>query len=125
MSGLQANRPIRDSHLDGPPDRSRAASGRVPLPATVDIGPSIRGILKNITNPRAIGFPPNCVMRARSEDRANWQRQSVRPQKAHHGSGALQLPELGEDEMDAGPNLFIGVENDRARAVMGEPRGQR
>jgi len=64
-------------------------------------------------------------MRARSEDRANRQRQSIRPQKAHHGSGALQFPELGEDEMDAGLNLFIGIENDRARAVMGEPGGLR
>ena len=64
-------------------------------------------------------------MRARSEDRANWQLQSIRPQKAHHGSGALQIPELGEDEMDAGLNLFIAVENDRTRAVMGEPSGQR
>jgi hypothetical protein len=94
------------------------------LPTAVDIGPSISGILKNIANPRAVGFAPDNIMSARTEDRTDRQRQAVRPQKAHYGSSALQLPQLGEDELETGLHLFIGIENDRSRAVVGEPGRQ-
>jgi hypothetical protein len=64
-------------------------------------------------------------MRARSKDWADRQRQSIRSQKPHHASSALQLSKLSEDELDASLHFFIGVENDCAPSIMGQPSGQR
>ena len=125
VSGLQANRPVSDRHLDGSPTRSGSASARILLPTAVDIGPSIGGILKDIANPRTIGFPPDHIVRRRSEQRSNRQRQSTRTQEAHDTACALQLPELGKDQEQTRLHFFIGIEDDRACAVMSEPGGQR
>ena len=63
VSRLQATRPIRERHFDGSRHRPRAASARVLLPPTVNIRPSIGGILKNMANPRAVRVPPDHFMR--------------------------------------------------------------
>src|SRR6266480_2762330 len=74
VSGVEANRPVRNRHLDCSRHRSRPASARILLPTTVNVSPSIGRILKNITNPRTIGFSPDHLMRIWSEHRSNWQR---------------------------------------------------
>ena len=63
-------------------------------------------------------------MRAWSQDRTDRQWQGISPQKAHHASGALQLPGLDEDKLEASPHLFIGIENDCPRPVVSEPGRQ-
>src|SRR5260370_4220772 len=68
VSGLQANRPISDCHLDGSPRRSRSASARILLPTAINVRPGIGRILKNIANPRTIGFAPDDIMRRRAQD---------------------------------------------------------
>src|ERR1700683_4622197 len=113
VSSLQANRPVSDCHLDGSSPRSRSASARILLPTAVDIGPSIRRILKNIANPRTIGFPPDHIMRRRSKDRSDRQRQSAPAQEAHDTACALQFPELGKNEEQTCLNFFIGIEDDQ------------
>jgi hypothetical protein len=125
VSGLQANRPISDCDLDSSPTRSGSASARILLPAAVDIRPSIGRILKNIANPRTIGFPPDDIVRRRSEDRSDRQRQSTRAQKAHDTACALQFPELDKDEEQTCLHFFIGIEGNHTRSVMSEPGGQR
>jgi len=63
VSGFQANRPIRDSHLGGSPNRTAAALARVLLPATVNLSPSIGRILKNAANPCAVSVAPDDIAR--------------------------------------------------------------
>ena len=121
MGGPEANRPVLDRHLDGRRTRAWPAAARLRSPAAIDIRPSIGGILKNAANPRAVSFPPDDVVRARPEERTNGQRQPVGAQETHHGSCGVQFPELCEDQLDARPHLLIGVENDRARPIKGEP----
>src|SRR5271170_933304 len=125
VGGLQANRPISDRHFDGSPRQTRSASARILLPTAIDIRPSIGRILKNIANPRTVGFTPDDIMRRRSEDRSDRQRQSARAQEAHDTACALQFPELGKDEQQTRLHFFIGIEGDRARAVISEPSRQR
>src|ERR1700682_66051 len=125
VSGLQANRPVSDCHLDGSPRRSQSTSARILLPAAIDVSPSIGRILKNVTNPRTVGLTPEDIMRRRSEDRSDWQWQPARAQEAHDTACDLQLPELGRDEEQALLHFFIGIEGDRACSVISEPRRQR
>src|SRR3984893_4882857 len=124
VSGLQANRPVSDCHLDGSSPRSRSASARILLPTAVDIGPSIRRILKNIANPRTIGFPPDNIVRGRPEDRSDRQRQSACAQETHDTARALQLPELGKNEEQTCLHFLVGIEDDHAGSVMSKPGGQ-
>src|SRR5215204_2959832 len=125
MSSLQANRPVRDCHLDGSHERSRSASARILLPTAVNVSPSIGRIVKDIAHARAVGLSPDHLMRRRPEQRSNRQRQPARAQKAHHPTCALQLPELGKDEVKAGLHLVVRVEHNGACPVVDEPGRQR
>ena len=125
VGSLQADRPVRDRHLDGSPNRSGAASDRILLPTTVNISPSIGRIVQDIAHPCAVSLAPDHLVRGRSEQGPHRQRQSVGAQKAHHAARALQLPELGEDEVQARLHFFVRIEDDRAGAVIDEPGRQR
>ena len=81
--------------------------------------------MKDIAHARAVGLSPDHLVRRRPEQRSNRQRQPTRAQKAHHATGALQLSELGKDEMKAGLHLVVRVEHDGAYPVVDEPGWQR
>jgi hypothetical protein len=59
-------------------------------------------------------------VRGRPEQGPHRERQAVGAQIAHHGPRALEFAELGEDEPEARLDLFVRVQDDRARAVMGQ-----
>ena len=93
------------------------------MPTAINIRPGIGRVLKNIANPRTVGFTPDDIMRRRSEDRSDRQRQSARAQEAHDTACALQFPELAKDEEQTRLHFFIGIEGDRACSVISEPAG--
>src|SRR5207245_867602 len=72
-----------------------------------------------------VGLAPDHLVRRRPEQRSDRQRQPARAQKAHHATCALQLPELGEDEVQARLHFFVRVENDGTCPVIDKPGGQR
>jgi hypothetical protein len=81
--------------------------------------------VQDIMHPCAVGLSPDHLVRGRSMQRPNRQWQSVSAQKAHHAACTLQLPELGEDQVEACLHFFIRMENDGACAIIGEAAGQR
>lgn len=81
--------------------------------------------MKDITNPHAVGIPPDHLVRERSEHRPDRQQQPVPAQVAHRAACALQLPEFGEDEIQTRLNFLIGIEDHGARSVISEPRRKR
>jgi hypothetical protein len=64
-------------------------------------------------------------MRGRSEHGSNRQLQSGRAEESHDSARTLQLPELGEDKLQACLYLLVGIEDDAACSVKREPRRQR
>jgi hypothetical protein len=64
-------------------------------------------------------------MRGRSEHGSNRQLQSSRAKESHDSARTLQLPELSEDKLQTGLYLLVGIEDDAACSVKGEPRRQR
>lgn len=76
-------------------------------------------------HPCAVGLSPDHLVWGRSKQRPNRQWQSVSAQKAHHAACTLQLPELGEDELQSCLHFFVRMENDGACAVIGEAAGER
>lgn len=59
-----------------------------------------------------------------SKQRSNRQGQSVSVQVPHHTASALQFLEFGKHEMKTGLHLLIGIENNCARSIIGEPGWQ-
>jgi hypothetical protein len=78
-----------------------------------------------MANPRAVGVPPDHFMRRRPKQGPNGQGQAAGTQEPHHATGALQLLELGEDQLQSRLNLFVGIEDNGARTIIGEPRRER
>ena len=124
MSGVEANRPIRDRHLDRSRQRSRLASARILLPAAINIRTSIGRILKDTKDACTIRRAPDDLVWRWSKQRSNRQGQSVPVQIPHHTTSALQFPEFGKHEMKTGLHLLIGIENNCARSIIGEPGWQ-
>ncbi len=125
MSGVEANRPIRDRYLDRSRQRSRPASARILLPAAINIRPSITRILKDIKDACTIWRTPDDLVWSWSKQRPNRQGQSIPVQVTHHTARALQFPEFGKHQMKTGPHLLIRIENNCARSIVGEPGRQR
>lgn len=90
---------------------------------TIDIRPGIGGILKHAAHPGAVCLAPDDVLGRRSEKRPHRQEQAVAAQIAHHRPGTSQLTEFGEDQHHPGLHLLVGIEGDRAGAVLGQSGG--
>src|SRR3954454_14792747 len=124
MRRRQADRPLAEGDLG----RRRACAAppahRIGPPATVDVSPGIGGVVQNVVDARAVGFTPQHLVRRRAAQRPNRQRQVVGLQIAHHPACALQLGEFGENQLQAGLHLLIGIADDRPGAVVGQPGRQ-
>ena len=119
MGSLEADRPFARSDLHGRAVGAGLSPAGVLPPAAVDVGAGIGWILQNIADPGAIRLSPNDVLRRWPEQGTNGQRQATGAQIAHHGPGALQFPELGEDETQARLHFLIWIEDDGAGAIVG------
>src|SRR5580693_7968909 len=74
---------------------------------------------------RAVRLAPDHLVRERSKQGPDRQRQCVSAQKAHHGARTLQFPELSEDQLQSRLHFFIRIEGYDAGTVIDEPRWQR
>src|SRR4051794_884853 len=124
MRRLQADRPFAKGDLGRRRACVAAPPQRISPPAAVNISPGIGRVVQNVMDPRAVGFAPEYLVRCRTAQRANRQRQIVGSQIAHHPARAPQLGEFGEDQLQARLYLLVGIADDRPRAVIGQPGRQ-
>ncbi len=59
-----------------------------------------------------------------SKQRSSRQGQSIPVQVTHHTASALQFPEFSKHQMKTGLYLLVGIENNCARSIIGEPGWQ-
>jgi hypothetical protein len=104
--------------------RAGAATDRVAAPAAIDIRPRISRVLQHIQHPRIIRRPPDDLVWRRSAQRSHRQSQAGLLKITHHGLGAAQFAERGEQKQQPGLYLLVRIENHPAVTAMAKTRGQ-